>query len=860
MKYLIALYLSLISPILILSQTIINGKVLEETSEKAIIGANIMVKNLNGRMIGFSTSDKNGDFHLNIRESADSLIIDVTAKGYKTFSHIIKADQSPLTVYMEDGAVHLKEVVVKETRLREHGDTLVYKVGSFAQKQDRTIGDVLKRMPGIEVTGSGKILYQGNDIGKFYIEGNDLLEGKYGIATNGISYEDIGSVEVMENHQPMQVLRGFSFADQAAINLRLKNRAKASLLIHGSIGGGWSQQPKGGLWQADIFTMMVTGRYQMITTLKGNNTGLNLSDQLMDFSSYNQDEYMEGYISLSAPMTPYLNSNRSYFNRSWLISSSHLLRTQRNNEIKAQIDYSNDRFTAQGLSSTTYFLESGENVILENRNSISHHNALTAKFTYEANEENFFLKNTLSSDISWDDLSLYTSGTLPNIQNASMPSYSVRNLLQMIRRFGRNKLVTFNSHNEWRSLPEKLNVKANGKEYGQLIDQHSFYTDQRALMGYKIHRVLLSLESGLSGYFRNLNTELWGIVLNNLTEDEELTTNYLRIFISPKIAWKFRCIELNLDVPVNLYSYFFSGKLQNRTEFLISPILSTRINLNSKLSITLRGNTHKAPVSLHDIHNSYILTDYRSFNAGVDNYYTSSGQSLSANLSYRNAMNGIFLMAMGSLGWTKSKFGYARDIIGDYIFYSNKKHPSHSRNTMLVLNASKTLDFIRGGIGIRGNYRRMVNRLFSQGNETIYINDSYTVTPFINGNLSSLLNWSLKFTWDTSSLRVHDSLSHSVNGFIYSGSLTFTPFPLITWSTGGEYYHNQISGKNYKNIMILDTKLTFNISKRLDISLSVTNILNQKSYSYTTYGRLSQCERANSLRGREFLISIYLKK
>lgn len=58
---------------------------------------------------------------------------------------------------------------------------------------------------------------------------------------------------------------------------------------------------------------------------------------------------------------------------------------------------------------------------------------------------------------------------------------------------------------------------------------------------------------------------------------------------------------------------------------------------------------------------------------------------------------------------------------------------------------------------------------------------------------------------------------------------------------------------------MLDTKLIFNISNRLEISASVTNLLNRKEYSYTTYGTVSQCERSSQLRGREFMISIYLK-
>ena len=112
-------------------------------------------------------------------------------------------------------------------------------------------------MPGIDVAQNGKIQYQGEDINKFYIEGSDLLGGKYGIATNGINHEDVGAIEVMENHQPMQVLSGISFSDKAAINLKLKNKAKATWTFHGDAGGGWSWQPDGAIWDGELFAMAV---------------------------------------------------------------------------------------------------------------------------------------------------------------------------------------------------------------------------------------------------------------------------------------------------------------------------------------------------------------------------------------------------------------------------------------------------------------------------------------------------------------------------------------------------------------------------------------------------------------------------
>ena len=116
------------------------------------------------------------------------------------------------------------------------------------------------------------------------------------------------------------------------------------------------------------------------------------------------------------------------------------------------------------------------------------------------------------------------------------------------------------------------------------------------------------------------------------------------------------------------------------------------------------------------------------------------------------------------------------------------------------------------------------------------------------------------FSWEKSILKISNMPSRSSNNFIYSGSVTVTPCSLITWTIGGEFYRNQIEEEHYKKMFMLDTKLTFNISKRIEVSASITNLLNKKEYSYTSYGTVSQYERSSKLRGREFMISIYLKK
>lgn len=224
----------------------IHGLTLDNDTGEPLAGVTVILHGSDGKIKKYSSTDSRGHFLIG-RQPENGQSLSFSMIGYSKISVKLDSAIFPLTVRMKAADLKLKEVAVKADRIRENGDTITYNVSSFAQKQDHTIGDVLNRMPGINVADNGKIQYQGADINKFYIEGNDLLGGKYGLATNGIDHEDVGSVEVMENHQPMQVLRGLSFSDQAAINLKLKNSAKATLIAHGNASGGLSRQPQGPL-------------------------------------------------------------------------------------------------------------------------------------------------------------------------------------------------------------------------------------------------------------------------------------------------------------------------------------------------------------------------------------------------------------------------------------------------------------------------------------------------------------------------------------------------------------------------------------------------------------------------------------
>lgn len=95
--------------------------------------------------------------------------------------------------------IQLKEVSVRAPKISQRNDTLSYLVSAFADQSDRSIGDVLKKMPGIEVDESGNISYNGKAISHFYVEGMDLLQGRYGLGSRESGGDSFFADDIWKN-------------------------------------------------------------------------------------------------------------------------------------------------------------------------------------------------------------------------------------------------------------------------------------------------------------------------------------------------------------------------------------------------------------------------------------------------------------------------------------------------------------------------------------------------------------------------------------------------------------------------------------------------------------------------------------
>lgn len=867
-----------------MAQINVTGKVIDKESNEPLTGASVIVKGADGKIKKFASSKADGAFDMTL-PSVNGCRLEVAMMSFAKQSIPLDSVTFPLTVYMEPGATLLKEVTVKADRIREQGDTITYNVGSFAQQQDRSIGDVLKRMPGIDVAKNGKIQYQGEDINKFYIEGSDLLGGKYGIATNGISHDDVGAVEVMENHQPMQVLSGISFSDKAAINLKLKNKAKATWTFHGDAGGGYSWQPEGAIWDGELFAMAVMPSFQNITTFRTNNTGEDLSSSSIDFFAGRRNTGLSRYVSVGLPGVPSLSEKRTLFNRSFLVSTNSLWKLK-NGEFKVNIDYSFNRVTADASNTTTYFLPDvgqrgrevsrpydGNRIITENRSGTEHSHSLSGKFIYELNRRTAFINNTLRTNVDWDDVDLVTSGSIPNEQSAKLPDYYVSNNFKMIKRFKGNHLVTLQSVNEWESLPQTLTLTMvpdaadakyrvpTGNKFSQHISDHAFYTHESAAYAFNIKGVTLSLEGGIKGYFRSMDSKLpdFPEEVPGLTENV-VNTNYMTVYADLEFEYWVRRVNISLNLPVSYAHYTFDKAIANHDEVYFSPSLSFDWKPNNRFSGSFSGGLGRSPMNMNLIHPGLIMTNYRTLKAGTEQFYNSSSQNVSASVSYKHTRHGLFANGTVMQSWTHIPYTMSQQLYGDYVVYSYADADNDSRMLMAMGSVGKTLDFMRGSCNVNGSFSRNESHLLSQQQSVNSVSIGWSVGGKINGNPCRWFSFDYRIDYSDSRLTMNGQSESWLSTMENELSLTFIPHRKWQWTVSGEHYRNEITENSFKNVVMLDTKLIYQFNKRIELAASLTNILNKRSYNYITYSQLSSFESQRQLRGRQLLFSITLRK
>jgi hypothetical protein len=134
------------------------------------------------------------------------------------------------------------------------GDTITYNADSFNRGTERKLGDVLKNLPGVEVTADGEIEVEGKVVTKVMIDGKDFFDGDSKLATKNIPANAIDKVQVLKNYAQIGQLSSVTNnSDNIAINLKLKKGKEAFWFGDVTAGAGIADTDGLYLFQPKLF-------------------------------------------------------------------------------------------------------------------------------------------------------------------------------------------------------------------------------------------------------------------------------------------------------------------------------------------------------------------------------------------------------------------------------------------------------------------------------------------------------------------------------------------------------------------------------------------------------------------------------
>lgn len=165
-----------LSPLSIKSQNI-DGVVIDDKGE-SLAGISVSLRNRDFSPLKFSMTDEGGNFSFK-RFDETAVYLIASGVGFSPDTLTIKELEFPVIIKLSEHIFKLHEVLVRSDRGYQRGDTINYFVSAYSGIGDRTVSDVLKKMPGIEVNKDGTILFNGRRISSLYVEGLDLMSEQY---------------------------------------------------------------------------------------------------------------------------------------------------------------------------------------------------------------------------------------------------------------------------------------------------------------------------------------------------------------------------------------------------------------------------------------------------------------------------------------------------------------------------------------------------------------------------------------------------------------------------------------------------------------------------------------------------------
>lgn len=847
---------------ILFAQTNIKGIVLNEQSKPVGDASITLMLAKDSTVVAFNFSNEKGEFSILYHGEENDLLLGV--RGFNIKEHIQKIDideQEVFTVYVKEEAIELEEFSLKAPKIWG-SDTINYSVGAFRDSTDLVIGDVLGKLPGITVRESGQIEYKGKAISNFYIENMEMLQGRYGIATNSVNASDIATVQVFENHQPIKALKDIDFSDDAAINLILRPDAKGIFSVMAELGGGSN---KNFLWNNSVTGMYFTKTRQHLTTMKTNNTGNDLEKEFQSF--YNRFALPPSNFAIMVkPVSPPISKNRYLFNQAYGGTVNNLFKTKNDTEITFNVNGfldSEDRF---GFNETRYMIPGADTLIIQEAlNSFTQKVNVEGGLGFKQNKPHSYINSLTQAAIYDSKGEGFVLGDNNLTQNENKQPVNLSQIIHWVKRGDSDKQpgIEFNSRTYYKTAPSILDITPGNNTIAfnqsqtfetirQNVNFNTFQTQNRLmfLLQQEWNSVFINPTFLFSTDRQVLGTDILTSPSGNefdLLQADSLQNeiSWLRIGtgIGLNFTYKKHDFNMMLSTPVQ-YQHISLHQPQNQGEdskinrVLFLPSVRFTYQLNTRWEVTANAFRYNQNPDLRNLYPGLILQDYRTlaqYDNRLSDTYGYQGRLL---LSYKDVIHFLF---------TNVEVNYNR--YRNDVMYAQEFEGSTLRITMIDLKNTGDYFSVVGRMGKGFEWKKLsFNAECSWGSGFTPQLRQDSLIRFNNQGLNANITFSMeplerlvlanKSSTSRMTMRAgSEEQSAPLINFINATSMSYSFANGFIFSLGFEYYHMQNKNRQ-QDFFLLDGELVYTV-KRIRFALQLNNLLNAENYIYSYYSSLN---------------------
>lgn len=841
----------------------------------AVANASVLLRKAEtGTTIAFTRSDENGFFSFEGTTSFQLGDYEVTVShiAYKPTTQRLKTGQWNYEITLEGRDERIPEVNVGvRPQLTELGDTLRYVVSSFARPEDRSIAEVLSRMPGIRVSASGKVSFQGKEIGSLYLDGVDLLAARYGIATKSVPHRIVTEVEVLRNHQPINVLRERVLTDDVSLNLVISDEGQNTMTGDLLLGAGLPLQ-----YQLKSNLMQFHRRFKYLHVLRSNNSGDPVDEEL--FSHQGSSKGGAYQLSLGRLGKPPLPRSRYYDNLSGLLSTSQHYNLPSNWQWKTGLDIFADRDRYSNDSRTLFFHRTDTTVIEEQLQHIMRPLSGQWSMSLYQNEADRFINLTSELEYAKRRGNSFSETALGRNRLRERNFRFVQNLHYVPLLKG-SDILTIQGNFSYGKQPATLLVPAieqwmeTRRTAVDLLGRYLFSTRKILQQQYEAGVVYFTdhLESDLSfdpssGMLSNLN----GALINRLS------WNQFRSFVGGEYSFRFPWIRLHARLPLSM-AYVRSqdpdiGTSASRGALFLAPDLRATYTPFHGHEWQVQYQHLPQFSNIYGMHRGLLMLNHQDFRRMDADIHLERSDQFSSYYKYTNTSK----LLMGNLSYsyqlTRAEALQRLQVTENYLTYENVDLNNQRRNHQFMASIDK--HFVQWNMNSRFSVQHNLGFASYLLDQAIVPSkyDRFSIHPFINIQSLGRLNWQYygQISWASQKYGEAQDMNtgegiHLNNGG--SGSRTHHQdhqFSVgysrarVFFVTLKNHYvlsfpENQSTMHNFLSDLHLRARLP---KRRLDIEFEIRNIMDRRHYEAVHMSEQFLYVVDYGLRGRQALLSI----